>query len=334
MSNIDLRKRANRERKMNQTGVKVKTEALSVKVAKKDIKMVLGKSLARGQCVDVYKPKTLNRLYGRKNLCLKVFKLSTDLWGHPRGVGVSPIIESTMVQNLMAIKGLAPRVYDVIKVNGKTAQVTEFIKGPVGVVEIKDDRFHIDQNETGTDYNFIGGKLVDWQGSIFKDFKKYKRDLINRAVKGTVCKGAGNGAYQSTNYFPGLRDTKERLKKYPFVEFKGKTILDIGCNYGMISREAERLGAKRVVGLDWPQVIDITRELAILDGHFNLDFHGVDLKKLDKASLAELTGISKFDIHLFLALENWIGKPDWVKNCKLLYYEGHGAVRPFRVYEY
>jgi len=127
-----------------------------------------------------------------------------------------------MVQNLMAIKGLAPRVYDVIKVNGKTAQVTEFIKGPVGVVEIKDDRFHIDQGETKTDYNFIGGKLVDWQGSIFKDFKKYKRDLINRAVKGTVCKGAGNGAYQSTNYFPGLRDTKERLKNTHLLNLKAR----------------------------------------------------------------------------------------------------------------
>ena len=33
-------------------------------------------------------------------------------------------------------------------------------------------------------------------------------------------------------------------------DFKGKTVLDLGCNNGMLAIEAKKCGASRVVGVD------------------------------------------------------------------------------------
>ncbi|MDD5006365.1 MAG: hypothetical protein PHS34_07715 [Candidatus Omnitrophica bacterium] len=334
MSNIDLFKKAVREHRTVGSGVITKDNFGSVKFKPKEIKLVLGPKIARGQNVEVYKPKGLNELYARKDLCLKVFTNSKEVWGHPRGVGRSPILESTIVQNLMALRNFAPRVYDIVLINGKTAQVTKFITGRGGRVKISDERFHIDPMEIQTGYNFIGGKLVDWQGSVFKDFKAYKEKILKKAITGVSNRGAGVGAYQSHPVFEGLRDTEERLRKYKLPDFRGKTVLDIGCNYGMISRAVCDRGAKRVVGIDWPEVVAISQELAFLDGYFNIDFIGADIKGFTKEKLKSATDIDKFDIHLFLAMENWVGWPEFVKNCDTLVYEGHGENRPFKIYDY
>ncbi len=331
MSNMDLLKKQALEQRLKASGVVVQPEFEGISYKIHDVNLVLGEKIARGQCSELYRPAGLNERYGRKNLCLKVFILSTTEWGHPRGVGVSNIVESSMVQNLLAFRGLAPRVYDIIRVGGRTAQVLEFVEGAPGVVPVVDDRFTIDPVEVKNPDNFVAGKLVDLQGTVFKDFKAYKKALLERAARGVVARGAGASAYESTPYFQATRDTAERLKKYNFQGFEGKTVLDIGCNYGMFSREAHKLGAKRVVGLDWPAIVAISRELAILDGYFNLDFIGVDLRSITPAFLKGQTGIDRFDIHLFLAMEMWIGWPDWVKNCSTMYYEGHGVDRPFEV---
>ena len=331
MSNIDNIKRAVLENRMRNQGVITKDQFDDFKFEPKTIELELGEKIARGQNLEVFRPEGLEELYGRKNLCLKVFKNESFVWGLPIGVGRSPILESTMVQNLMAIRGLAPRIYDIVRIGGKTAQVSEFVTGDIGVVPIEDDRFHIDGIDPKQAVNFVGGKLVDWQGCIFNDFKGYRQSVYDKAVKRPESKGAGVGAYQSSKTFPGARDTQERLEKYNFKDMTGKTVLDIGCNYGMISRAVYDLGAKRVVGIDWPEVIEVTRELAILDGYFNLDFYGVDIKNITGEQLKDITGIEKFDIHLFLAMEAWVGWPEWVRNCGTLYYEGHGKNRPFRV---
>ena len=334
MSNISLRKKANLERKMKQAGVVAKTLTTLSKHKRKVIDLELGEKLSRGQNIGIYRPKGLDEMYARKNLCLKVFNDEAEIWGHPRGVGRSSIEESTKVQNLMAMRGLAPKVYDIVEIGGKTAQVTDYLTGEMGAVPISDDRFHFDPWEIKFSENFIHGKLVDFQGTVFKNYKGEKIEAVDRACKGVKSKGAPDGAYQSTKYFRGLRDTEERLARFDFKEFEGKTVLDIGCSNGVMSQEAIKLGAKRVVGLDRPQVVEIAEEMAIYDGYFNIDFYGVDLDTLDRVSLYQKTGIRKFDIHLFLAMENWVGWPEWAKNCNTLYYEGHGAKRPYKVYNY
>lgn len=300
----------------------------------KRLSIDLGKKVASGQYVDLYCPPALPALYARQNLCLKVFKYGTNLWGANPVMGVSNIYESTVVQNLMAYRGKAPRVYDLVLVGNNYAQVTDYITGPAGGEKIEDSRFVFHTPEITQPHNLINGKLVDFQGAKFADFGAFRSDLIRRATGKIISRGASGGAYQSTDYFPGFRDTKERLSRYNITGLEGKTVFDIGCNYGMFSRAAIEAGAKRVVAADTPEVVAIARELAAIDGYFNIDFFGLYLDRVTPAELVKLTGISRFDVHFFLSMENWIGRPSWVNNCDLLYYEGHGENRNFHVENY
>ena len=329
MSNVDLvRKAANMRR--HEFRIKIEKDGfVPPKFEYKKVKIKLGDIVSRGQCVDLYRPPALNRMYGRKNLCLKVFKEGVKYWGRNEIMGVSLISESTMVQNLMAIRGLAPRVYDVIEVNGKLAQVTDFLEGKPTTNNITDDRFKFHIAEVTQPHNQIDGKLVDFQGAVFRNFKEYKCQLLEKANNSTQYpKGAG-GLYQSTPYHGGKRNTNKRLELYEFHDFKNKVVLDVGCNLGMMCRAAFKNGAKRVVGFDWPDLVSVSRELAISDGYFNLDFYGVDLRHMDWKKIVEMSGIDKYDIILFLAMEQSLGKPSWLSKCETLLFEGHGVKRPF-----
>ena len=299
----------------------------------KKLDILLGKKVGHGANVDVYLPEKLDCLYGRKNLCLKVFRKSKLMWGSVCREGYSPIYESTIVQNLMALRGLAPRVYDIINVNGKTAQVTDYLVGQPKVATIVDDRFSFNQNEIKKPYNFIDGKLIDFQAVIFKNFIEYKKSFIRGCLNITQFPQGHGGLYQSLDYHAGKRNTKERLARYKFKDFKNKKVLDIGCNLGLFSRASCDLGAKRVVGIDWSGIAEKSAELAILDGYFNIDFYGVDLRDTSWADIIKMTGIEKFDIGLFLAMECHVGKPEWLKNFDTLIYEGHGQelARTFKI---
>jgi len=287
--------------------------------------------VAAGANTKIYLSPKLKQIYGRDNLCLKVFWRCKAVWGYEGAGATSDIWESTIAQNLLALKGYAPRVYDLVLIDGRTAQVTDYLTGPEGRREIIDDRFEFYKDDMDRDHNYRGGKLIDCQGLKLKHEKDYKIRLTKLAIECNNAHGHTNNLYQSTEYQEGSRDTKKRVKKYQFKDFKDKNVLDIGCSNGMMCQVACDMGAKRVVGLDWPDTIELTEQLAILDGYFNIDFYGLDIRELDIDKLAKLTGLGRFDIHLFLAMETHVGWLDFVRNCKTLYYEGHGAVRPFRV---
>ena len=74
----------------------------------------------------------LKEEYGRDGLCLKVFKhapmsVKNFCWDPKMGI---PLEECTKVQNLFALEGLAPRVYEIVWVSttGLLAQVTDFVQ--------------------------------------------------------------------------------------------------------------------------------------------------------------------------------------------------------------
>ena len=62
---------------------------------------------------------------------------------------------------------------------------------------------------------------------------------------------------------PGIRNMEHRYDVIGFPEsFNGETVIDIGCNIGMICFDAKRRGAKRVVGIDYKkETIDVAKKL-------------------------------------------------------------------------
>jgi len=331
MSNVDLARRAAKIRRYGGVSEMPKKSFEPPKREPKKLQIKLGKKVGRGQNVDVFLADRLESIYDRKKLCLKVFKNSNDQWGHDDIVGKSSILECTMIQNLLAMRGLAPRVYDLVIANGKTAQVTDYLEGHNKVVPFEDERFIFRKSEIMQDHQFISGKLVDFQGTVFRDFKKYKERVLKECVASQQPQSGGGKIYQSTNYIDGWRNTGERLKKFEGIDFKNKRVLDLGCNTGMLCRYAFDRGAVRVVGIDLPNVAEATKKLAVLDGYFNLDFYGANLRQTDWVKIVNLTKLRRFDIFLFLAVQNHIGKPDWLNKCDTLVYEGHGEVRPFSI---
>jgi cyclopropane fatty-acyl-phospholipid synthase-like methyltransferase len=140
--------------------------------------------------------------------------------------------------------------------------------------------------------------------------------------------------YQSVYNTSGIRNTEDRVKTYGFKDFTGQKVLDIGCSNGMFCRTACDLGAVRVVGLEYPNMAQLAQLLAFVDGYFNIDFYGVDLRRFNQKQLIETTGIERFNTHFFFAMENHVGWPEYTKNCDTLYYEGHGQPRPFKIYHF
>lgn len=331
MSNLDLvRHAANITRGAGYTA-RENVEYKILKPKLRVLKIALGKCLVHSTNTEIYRPKSLGLIYGRKNLCLKVFWRSRSMWGYAGAGGLSTIYESTIAQNLLAMKGICPRVYDLVSVNGKTAQVTDYLQGKKKIPEFKDGRFDFYKDDWAREHNYLGGKMFDLQDTRLKNYSNYKNYVIDELVKRNGAHGHTYNLYQSTGYNGGLRDTKERLKKYQFKNFTNKSVLDIGCSNGMMCRAAYDLGAKRVVGIDWPDMAELAQELAILDGYFNIDFYGADIRTLDLSSLQKMTTIKRFNIHLFLAMEAHVGLPEWLRNCDVLYYEGHGRNRVFKV---
>lgn len=297
----------------------------------RELNVTLGAKVAHGSNIDLYLCDELEEIYGRKNLCLKVFCSSKSVWGFEGASAASTIFDSTVAQNLLAMKGHSTRVYDLVSINGKTAQVTNLLKGQKKPKIVKDPRFEYWFDAWTQSYNHADGKIIDLQGTKLRDPEHYRKYLLKETAKRNEANGHCAGMYQSVGPHSGIRDTKRRLETYKFEDFKGKTVLDIGCSNGMICRAAKDLGAKRVVGIEYPNMAEMAQELAIMDGYFNLDFIGANIKKLSWEKIQKKTKIKRFDIHLFLAMEGHVGWPDWVRNCDTLYFENHGQPRHWEV---
>jgi SAM-dependent methyltransferase len=73
------------------------------------------------------------------------------------------------------------------------------------------------------------------------------------------------------------------------VDFNGKTVVDLGCNFGYYTFLAARLGARKVVGIDINR--EIIRGCEILGAHFglpNVEFRAVDFTKSDVGEIFDV----------------------------------------------
>ena len=97
----------------------------------------------------------------------------------------------------------------------------------------------------------------------------------------------------------------ELVSDFSKISFQGKSVLDLGCNFGFFSFLARRLGASRVLGVDnMPQIIEGCRLLTSIYGLSNIEFKVADLERLKP-------GDEQFDIVL---LFEYIGKASLKKN--------------------
>ena len=266
----------------------------------------------------------LAKIYGRRRLCLKIFEQlplemrSLDSW-HLFRWGSTPICEATVIQNVFALRGLAPRVFDVVLLNGTAiAQVVKYIPPRKYTPRVRAalqiaKQFGIARHETaGGDalagfkkpHHWVGNQLVDFGRFYFENPKAVEKPLRKHIYRYHKKPHREQIAYQECPDLGirGRRVIKERLTQIGAddVDWTGATVLDIGCNHGEITRQVSRRGVKRAIGLDH-KYIEGNRDLANWLGDWNVDYKKASLPG-DWGKLPALTGIKQFDYVLCLSV--------------------------------
>jgi hypothetical protein len=241
--------------------------------------------------------------------------------------------ETVLIMNIMYAHGLAPRIYRLDKLDGRTVIIMERLTGmgemngnDVKLEEIcRRPEYEIsmysgDHDEIRyNDENWFSGKYVDFGGFRFKSREEYEKRLFERIDSVTHFGKAYEGrraSYQSidSRKIDGKRKTSYRIEQMGLSrqEFRGKTVLDIGCNLGMFLHYAACRGASGCVGFDLPEIILVAHEFAGLEGRYDISF---------TTSLPT----EHADIVFYLAMSKYLGFPEWLKSVtkEVLYYEGH-----------
>lgn len=95
----------------------------------------------------------------------------------------------------------------------------------------------------------------------------------------------------------GGRTNEKRHKLIDWTKFKGKDVLDLGCNNGMLAFEAKRRGARRVIGAERDKAVLFARKLA--EEHcLDIDFWQVDIESSEFLEFCP----PKFDFIFFCAM--------------------------------
>lgn len=297
--------------------------------------------LTNGHLVDILSSK-----YARR-IALKIFDdVSVEseadmykvLWGDPPAEGQprrnTTLWEATQIQNIAAMYGLAPRVYGL-----ETVYLGRQLR-PAQVIELADPSWQTLQEaenvyhqiiELGKKYGFtigkpdvsardcMSGKLVDFQTFYFN--KPYKE-----TVRQVYCEEGKYGKvyYQDVPELElsgGPRKSELRIKELGLdkIDFKGKTVWDIGCAGGYFTRYAMEHGAAQVTGFDMKESVIAAKNVANYLGYFNISYEVADLREKEV-----LVDRAKPDIVLFLSLNYHIGIPSFLKYCPFVVFEDNG----------
>lgn len=290
--------------------------------------------IARSPQIEDY----LQAIYGRDGLCLKVFKRPVDhdtpLKDAEWTDGYS-LLDCTRAQNLFAYHGLAPRVYDIMRLEDcdviwRFAQVTDYADGEGKFDREKfgwvRKRYGVNLRWDMNEHNEIGRWWVDFGAAKLAD--GYKDDLVKRAWERTAW-GSRSEPYQDLGKLgqESQRDLGQRIVNLEWGHLNYLTGLDIGCSTGALCRWMARNGVVRVVGIDLPHVAEIAFEVANWHGDWNIDFIGARLPRdTDCLELVQdLTGFDAFDLVLALSVDRQIGYGRWMAELtgRTFYLEGH-----------
>lgn len=227
---------------------------------------------------------------------------------------------ASIIQNYAWWHGLAPKVYNIgyTYTNGKTyaVQETELMRGEnaanmdeamkvyLAVLKLGDKYGWQNKKQDCSMKDVVGGKLVDFNTFHFienrEEFIKnlyFEKARYGKIYYHRVPEWGING---------GPRDNEARIGYMGLdkMDFKNKTVLDVGCAGGGFCRYAKDKGAKYVLGLDMADPIEaafiVANELGYWDA---VDFKVTDLK-------TDAYDYGQFDIVLFLSMNFHIGFPE------------------------
>jgi SAM-dependent methyltransferase len=136
-----------------------------------------------------------------------------------------------------------------------------------------------------------------------------------------------------TECFSGYRDVDSRLDMFQHVNLKNKSVLDVGCNTGVIIYKAMvQFGATRGIGIDVsPQLINAA---TMLCKDLNAHFYTFDLTKDSLLLLPSIAG-NMVDVACILAVSRWAS--NWkeivlaLKDiAETIVYESNGTVEELK----
>lgn len=285
------------------------------------------------------------RLQHERRLGYKIFKdkvrpLNRFKWKNHN------LLECTKIQNLFAMHGIAPRIFDIVKIKTPEreywAQVTEIVEDDERGDREKEvaDLFNKLRSKYGIKLDSIDPNPNHQYTKMYVDFShmsfdgdKYKR-FLTKLYKENVNWGSNSLPYQSVPELniDGQRDMAKRLEVYNWDKemFFDKTVLVYGASGGAVCRELADLGAKRVVGLDRAHICLATNHLNNYLGYFNIDMIGGNFShKGDRdvySQIVNATGLEKFDWIMYLSCQQ-LDMPDYLDRIcgEGFYLEGHSG---------
>lgn len=287
--------------------------------------------------------RRLERVYGRVGLALKCVPLR-DPSMHPALAGWDGVSlgMASLVQNLIHLDGLSPRVYGLATVNGThAAQVTAYIP------QTADPRPNNDQLlaafrawgvRTRTNFD-IEAQKGNWRDGLFVDFSGLYLDhadidAIVAETRRRAMRKKGrpsDKAYQTVPELDIPGDRVERALPCPITDWiadrQPLDTLDIGCNLGGILRSlAAQQGVRRAVGVERDdETAAVCRQINVLLGAWNVDVIGASMP-----AEAERLPALDWSFVSCLSAVKYMGDADaipWLASlAPALWLEGHGDV--------
>ncbi len=309
-----------------------------------DFKLPTEQHLGRGKHCFVIKPTPFLKDFfglGHKKLLLKVFHLDpindgTDLnkikWGDdPKGDNPrlnTTIMEATKIQHICHFEYAAPKVHALLTVIFQEKLYLAQLVDDLGSYfnDKHEDCYGVYERvkELGAKYGFtndkddvskwdvLQDKLIDFQTFWFTEehIKKITQIYKDKTKWGKIYYHES----PALGLTGGPRDMQKRIKEMGLndIDFRGKTVLDIGCSGGAFVNYALQRGAKRAVGLDFKEDVQGARLASNEAEYFNAEYYGIDLRNTNTKYLQGLTGIDKFDIVLYFSMFRHVHFPDFV----------------------